>query len=250
MGRAKAIEGVERRAARREELLDAAIRCIRKAGPGVSMERIAAEAGVTKPILYRHFRDRADLQDAIATRFTDAIGKELRGVMRRTGKPRLVLESAIDSYVRLVERDTDIYRFLVHRGRPSVAAEGAIEHFMRRLGDDIALVLGGRLLELGLDSGPAEVWGHGIVGMVGASVDWWVDGSVLPRRRLVEFLSELLWQGLSGASRPGRASADVETFVADAVTHVTEAKAAGAEDPTTETEPHIAEVIPIRRSRP
>ena len=134
MGRAKAIEGVERRAARREELLDAAIRCIRKAGPGVSMERIAAEAGVTKPILYRHFRDRADLQDAIATRFTDAIGKELRGVMRRTGKPRLVLESAIDSYVRLVERDTDIYRFLVHRGRPSVAVEGAIEHFMRRLG--------------------------------------------------------------------------------------------------------------------
>jgi hypothetical protein len=58
-----------------------------------------------------------------------------------------------------VERDTDIYLFLVHRGRPSVAVEGAIEHFMRRLGDDIALVLGGRLLELGLDSGPAQLLG-------------------------------------------------------------------------------------------
>src|SRR5207247_1832944 len=121
-------------------------------------------------ILYRHFRHRADLEDAIATRFTDAIGKQLRRVMRRTGDPRELLVSAIDAYVCLVERDTDVYRFLVHRGRPSVSAEGAIEHFMRRLGDDIGLVLGERLRELGLDSGPAEVWGHGIVGMVGASV--------------------------------------------------------------------------------
>jgi AcrR family transcriptional regulator len=91
MGRAKAMERVERRAARREELLDAAIRCIRGEGPGISMERIAAEAGVTKPILYRHFRHRADLEDAIALRFTDAIGKELREVMGRTGEPRVVL---------------------------------------------------------------------------------------------------------------------------------------------------------------
>ena len=189
------------RTARRETLLDAAIACIRREGPGATMERIAAEAGVTKPILYRHFRHRADLEDAIAARFTDELSAQLRRVMRRPGDPRTVLAAAIDAYVRVVERETEIYRFLVHRGRPSVSAEGPIEDFMRRLGDEIGLVLGERLRELGLDSGPAEVWGHGIVGMVSASVDWWVDRRVLPRRRLVEFLADLLWEGFRGATR-------------------------------------------------
>jgi AcrR family transcriptional regulator len=202
MGRAPATERAERRAARREELLDAAIRCIRTEGAGVSMERIAAEAGVTKPILYRHFRHRAGLEDAIATRFTDEIGAQVREAMGRGGDARALLERAIDSYVRMVERDTDVYRFLVNRARLAVSGDGAIEHFMRRLGDDIGLVLGERLRELGLDSGPAEVWGHGIVGMVGASVDRWVERRVLPRERLVAFLSELLWKGLRGATRP------------------------------------------------
>jgi AcrR family transcriptional regulator len=165
------------------------------------MEDIAAEAGVTKPILYRHFRHRADLEDAIAERFTGTIAAQLRRVMRRPGHARDVLAAAIDSYVRIVERDTDVYRFLVHRGRPTVSADRAIEHFMRRLGDEIGLVLGERLRELGVDSGPAEVWGHGIVGMVSGSVDWWVDRRVLPRRRLVAYLADLLWQGFRGATQ-------------------------------------------------
>ena len=37
----------------REQLLDAAERAVRSAGPQVTMEAIAAEANVTKPILYR-----------------------------------------------------------------------------------------------------------------------------------------------------------------------------------------------------
>ena len=201
MGRDRQVE----RAARREALLDAAVACIRREGAGASMEDIAREAGVTKPILYRHFRHRADLEDAIATRFTEDIAAQLRNVLRKQGHPLELLVAAIDSYVRVVERDTEIYRFLVH-GRPSVSSEGAIQSFMRRLGDEIGLVLGERVRELHLDSGPAEVWGHGIVGMVASSVDWWVDRRVLPRKRLVEFLASLLWGGFRDAMREPRGS--------------------------------------------
>lgn len=189
------------RSERREALLDAAIACVRREGAGASMEDIAREAGVTKPILYRHFRHRADLENAIAERFTGELATQLRRMMRRPGDPRNVFAAAIDAYVRMVEREIEIYRFLMRGARPTVSAEGAIDHFMRRLGDEIGLVLGERLRELGLDSGPAEVWGHGIVGMVGASVDWWVERPVLPRRRLVTFLADLLWEGFRGATR-------------------------------------------------
>ena len=233
------------RAERREELLDGAIRCIRRDGAGVSMERIAAEAGITKPILYRHFRHRADLEDAIATRFTGEIGTQVREVLGGSGDPRELVSAAIDSYVRTVERDTHVYRFLVHRGRLAVSGEGAIEHFMRRLGDDIGLVLGERLRELALDSGPAEVWGHGIVGMVAASVDRWVERRILPRERLVEFLTDLLWQGLQGATKPASGTADIESFVADVDPQVTDEGPSDAGNGD-----WVADVIPFRRSRP
>src|SRR5438270_2617981 len=111
--RAGRSRGAERRAERRETLVEAAIECIRREGAGASMEDIAREAGVTKPILYRHFRHRADLEDAIATRFTEDIAAQLRNVLRNQGHPLELLVAAIDSYVRVVERDTEIYRFLV-----------------------------------------------------------------------------------------------------------------------------------------
>jgi len=184
---------------RREALLDAAIACIRAEGPGASMQQIAAEAGVTKPILYRHFRHKADLYEAIAARYTQALAAELRKTLRRKD-PRESLRAGIDAYIRLVERETEIYRFLMERARLSrMSEEGPVENFMRRLGDEIGLVLGERFRQAGVDSAPAQVWGHAIVGTVSASVDWWVDRRILPRRRLVQYLTDLLWKGMSRA---------------------------------------------------
>src|SRR5437763_1568648 len=66
-----------RRAERRTELLEAAVRAIRRVGPTVSMDAIAAEAGVTKPIIYRHFGDRVGLASALAEQFGSQLVAEL-----------------------------------------------------------------------------------------------------------------------------------------------------------------------------
>ena len=58
---------------RRRELLEAADRVVLRDGPGASMNAIAAEAGITKPILYRHFGDKGGLYAALAKRHTDAL---------------------------------------------------------------------------------------------------------------------------------------------------------------------------------
>ena len=63
-----------RRLERRAELLDAATRVVRREGPAASMDQIAAEAGISKPIVYRHFRDRDDLVAGVAQRFADELG--------------------------------------------------------------------------------------------------------------------------------------------------------------------------------
>ena len=62
---------------RRDELLGAALDVIRRVGPGASMDEMAAEAGITKPVLYRYFRDRDGLIAAVAERFSDGLVERL-----------------------------------------------------------------------------------------------------------------------------------------------------------------------------
>jgi len=58
----------EHREQRRELLITAAIAAVRRYGPDVGMDAVAAEAGVSKPILYRYFADKSALWLAIAQR--------------------------------------------------------------------------------------------------------------------------------------------------------------------------------------
>src|ERR1044072_7569859 len=98
-----------RRAARREELLAGAIAVIRRDGPLASMDAIAAEAGVTKPIVYRHFGDRDGLTPAIAAHFAGALFDERRGALAGSAEPEQILRATIDAYLGFIERDPQIY---------------------------------------------------------------------------------------------------------------------------------------------
>lgn len=70
-----------RRAERREQILDAATRAFARAGfANTGLDVIAAEAGVTPAILYRHFASKADLYrevlDSAYTRLQGATGAD------------------------------------------------------------------------------------------------------------------------------------------------------------------------------
>lgn len=69
------------RAERREQVLDAATRAFARRGfAATSLEDIAAEAGVTHVILYRHFASKAELYRAVleraCTRLADSVGTD------------------------------------------------------------------------------------------------------------------------------------------------------------------------------
>ena len=181
-----------RRAVRsREELLDAAERVVLRDGPQASMNAIAAEAGITKPILYRHFGDKAGLYVALADRHIETLVDLLREALTRPLPRRERTQGAIDAWLRLVEGNPALYRFLVHRGQaeePEVRSRVAL--FQRRLGDALAV---GIAEELGLpeEEWPkAQAWAHGIVGMVQAASDWWLDERPFDRVALARHLTD------------------------------------------------------------
>ena len=55
----------EHRRTRREQLVQATLAAVGKHGAGVGMEEIAAEAGTSKTVVYRHFADRTELHAAV-----------------------------------------------------------------------------------------------------------------------------------------------------------------------------------------
>ena len=63
-----------RRRERRTQLLAAAVDAIRTIGSGATMEQLAKAGGVTKPILYRHFGDRAQVGFGIGTHLSNDLG--------------------------------------------------------------------------------------------------------------------------------------------------------------------------------
>ena len=99
--------------------------CARSAStaPGVGMDEIAAVAGTSKTVVYRHFTDRAGpvcrgrrerrraASCATSRRPLGAAGRRPAAAStprRATSSPR-----AIDAYLGLVEKDPEVYRFIV-----------------------------------------------------------------------------------------------------------------------------------------
>jgi AcrR family transcriptional regulator len=196
-------EILARKAAKRTALLDAADRAIRKRGPQVSMNEIAAEAETAKPVLYRYFGDKGGLYQAVAERYVQMVMLAVRDALQKDGDPRSRLTQAIDGYLGLVESEPEIYRFLMHRAvNERAEAQATVADFIRQLGAEVAAVLAEDLRRAGLDGHAAEPWARGIVGMVQVSGDWWLENRSMTRERMVDHLVTLLWQGFAGLQAP------------------------------------------------
>jgi AcrR family transcriptional regulator len=181
---------------RRAGLLEAADRVVQREGSAASMNVIAAEAGITKPILYRHFGDKRGLYRALAARHIDELLVRLRSALVTRGGLEVRTRATVDAYLASIEERPQIYRFLVQRAaveEPDV--RGDVEGFVRRFGDELAIGIRNEPALAGVTAIRATVWAHGIAGMVQAAGDWWLDHPEVPRSTVVDELTALLVAG-------------------------------------------------------
>lgn len=190
---------VARLEARREDLLDAAVAAIEADGPEATMTRMAAAAGVTKPILYRYFGDRAGLYEALAARFAAGMRAELRAALGggEAADPRRLLQAGIDAYLAYAQSHLGLYRFLQHRlpaERPG--GHDPVAGFVQQLAAEVSSLVERQLRAAGADSGGSEIIGFGITGMVQLAGERWLERPTMPRRAVVSYLADTLWSGL------------------------------------------------------
>lgn len=96
-------------------------------GPDASMNAIAAEAGITKPILYRHFGDKGGLYRALAVRHTDALLANLATALDAPVLRRDRVEATLDAYLLAIEARPQVYRFLMHPSDEDNASESGFD---------------------------------------------------------------------------------------------------------------------------
>ena len=190
----------EHREARRAELVTAAVAAIDEHGPSASIAEIAASAGVSKPVLYRYFSDKADLQGAVGAYSAELVLERLAPALFAEGDLRERVELACAAYFALIEEHAGVFMLLVQhhsaQGETDPLADGKAA-----IAAAIARVMGDALRSLNVDAGGAEPWAHGLVGLGVSTGEWWLTRRTMSRSAVSAYLSSFVWHALEGITR-------------------------------------------------
>jgi AcrR family transcriptional regulator len=161
------------------------------------MDAVAAEAGVTKPVLYRYFSDKAALVDALGEAGSAFLLDRLLPAIQAGGPPLARVRDAVGAYFAVIDEYPNLYWLLARwPGGPDVVLRDR-----ELIATTLTAVIGDYLRAFGLDSGAAEPWAYGITGLVQTSGEWWLQRRSMSRMHAVEYVTRLIWAALSGVLR-------------------------------------------------
>ena len=180
----------------RESLLVAAERLIRERGPSVSLDAIAAEAGVTKPILYRGVGDREALVNALAQRLTVRMTEEVGKLVGEASDSRDAMHRLVGGYLKHAEADRHLYLYVTLNGagddrvrKSLILADGTAAQFA----EGIAAYRTAQ----GADPTVATTWAYGLVGALHFVTLWWLRDQSIGVEQVTDQITSLIWSGFS-----------------------------------------------------
>jgi AcrR family transcriptional regulator len=195
---------------RREQLLDAARTIVAERGfQGASIEAVAREAGITRPVVYGHFGDLEGLLEALVERESDralaGLADILPPVGPAAGDPREALLAALDGYLRAVEADPSTWRLVL---MPSEGAPASLREHIDRGRDAVVAQLADVVspgLAPGREPPDPELAARGLSAFADELARRLLtDPAAYPRERLVSFARWIL----DGIVAPERVAAE------------------------------------------
>lgn len=182
---------------RRRQLLEVAARVFGAEGyHGASMNDIATQAGVTKPVLYQHFESKhelfLELLRTVGAEVEQVVGQALDADL----DPRALIENALRAYFTYFEEHHNAFGMVFGDGvlgEPDFAAE------RQGLERNLALRISELIDITGVDRSGRRLIARGIVGLCEGAVRYCLDTDQPPDvESLVGMVGELVWAGLRG----------------------------------------------------
>jgi AcrR family transcriptional regulator len=180
-----------RRSERREQILAAATAAFARTGyAATSLEDIAAEAGVTRVILYRHFESKADL-------YRSVLDRAKRRLDAATGAPEFT-DASIDALLAAAAEDPDGFRLLFHHA----AREPAFKEEMDRLRAE-AIAMTHRHLARVIPDRRWARWASELVPTLAIeAVTAWLDAGQPDRDEAGERIGQAIYAVIRAAAEP------------------------------------------------
>jgi AcrR family transcriptional regulator len=164
-----------------------------------SLDELAAQVGVTKPIVYRHFASKKDLYLELLAAHRDELLRTLAEGMTEAGPLAERVPAVADGWFAYVEAHPFAWAMLF----ADVTGDPEIRAFHATMRDTARAVIAGLVKdERGLTLAPdllmpvAELLRSGMTGLA----LWWLEHRDVPRATLVEAITQTTWHGLADAS--------------------------------------------------
>jgi AcrR family transcriptional regulator len=160
---------------RRARIVQAAIAAIEEHGPDVLTGQIAERAGVPRTHVYRHFDGKPALDLAVSTEVALEIGRHIRAAFAGAGSPAELIASAIDRHLAWVDEHPNLYRFLARNAFAMTTPHGRPADAKAAFAAEITALTSAYMQALGMSTEPAERMIVGVVGLVDATANWWIE---------------------------------------------------------------------------
>jgi AcrR family transcriptional regulator len=193
---------------RREQLLDVGRRLFAERGfEGTSIEEIAAQAGVSKPVVYEHFGGKEGLYAVVVDREVDRL-LTMATTLLDGDNTVTKFESAAVRLLKYIEDNADGFRILV-RDSPPGSGNGTFGTLLSDIAGQVEYIVGDFLSSRGQDRKLAPMYAQMLVGMVAFAGQWWLDARKPELEDVAAHLINLAWNGLSRLDAEPRISAEV-----------------------------------------
>ena len=180
----------------RDVVLDAAERVIRRDGSGVSLEAIAIEAGVTKPVVYARVGGRAEMANALAERLSDRMVAAGGEALSASTDEQSMVAALIKSNLITVAANRELFLYVT--GGTADESPTQKLYLAERSATPLAAQIAAWRAQQGFATNVAAAWAYAVIGMLQMASLWWLTAADQTVDELAEQLSELLWSGLAG----------------------------------------------------
>jgi AcrR family transcriptional regulator len=180
---------------RREQLIAVGCAVFAKRGyEATSMEEVAREAGVTKPVVYEHFGGKEGLYAVVLDREIAALVERVsHGIAQ--GGPRERFQGAVAAFLRYVEDHPDGFAVLT-RDPPREEMRSGVTQVVTNLSERVGSVFAQEMKKLGFNPKTSALYANGLIGMVTQVGHWWVENPSMPVDDVARHVVALGWMGL------------------------------------------------------
>jgi len=180
---------------RRTKILSAATLAFARDGyDKASMDRIAALARITKPVLYDHFSSKRALFQAVLETIRDGLLARGRLIAEDEADPARTFRCAVDAFLRFVEQDPEAARVLLTVPAADPVAAQLSREVQAGASSGIAAMLGTLMPES--DEWRVRAAAEFLKEGLHAIAIWWLANPGPARAELVDVVVRIAWSGL------------------------------------------------------